>query len=75
MSDFAYTDARIAIFCDGFAFHGNPNTLDLDARKRNFLQSKEGGGWVVLTYWGKTVLRDPDACAREIEKVYRKRMR
>ena len=41
--DFAYPGARIAVFCDGFAFHGNPDTLELDAKKRNWLQSREGG--------------------------------
>jgi hypothetical protein len=73
--DFAFLDAKIAIFCDGFAFHGNPETLELDARKRNWLQSKEGGGWMVLTYWGRRITRDADACAREIHAAYVSRMR
>lgn len=71
--DFAYPDARIAVFCDGFAFHGNPETLELDAKKRNWLQSKDGGEWIVLTYWGRTILKNADACAREIADVYRRR--
>jgi hypothetical protein len=71
--DFAYPEERIAVFCDGFAFHGNPETLELDARKRNWLQSKEGGQWLVLTYWGKTIMRDPEACAREIAQAFRQR--
>jgi very-short-patch-repair endonuclease len=70
--DFAYPDARLAVFCDGFAFHGNRDTLELDARKRNWLQ---GNGWVVLTYWGRTIQRFPEACAREIAEVYRQRVR
>ncbi len=61
--DFAYPEEQIAIFCDGFAFHGTSETLEMDARKRNFLQSR---GWVVLTYWGATILRDAAACAREV---------
>jgi len=65
--DFAYPDAKIAIFCDGFQYHGDPATLELDARKRNYLQSK---GWIVLTFWGRTINRDPDACAREIHELY-----
>jgi ATP-dependent helicase YprA (DUF1998 family)/rubrerythrin len=72
--DFAYPDLKIAVFCDGFAFHGNPETLELDARKRNWLQSKEGGEWVVLTYWGRTIHRAADACASEIVAVYRQRL-
>lgn len=68
--DFAYPDARIAVFCDGFAFHGNQDTLELDARKRNWLQRN---GWLVLTYWGRSILKAPHACAREIADVYRQR--
>ena len=71
--DFAYPDARIAVFCDGFAFHGNPDTLELDAKKRNWLQSREGGSWVVLTYWGRTIMRKAEACVREIADLYRQR--
>lgn len=69
--DFAYPDARIAVFCDGFAFHGNRDTLELDARKRNWLQS---AGWVVLTYWGRTIQKAPQLCAKEIADVYRQRV-
>lgn len=65
--DFAYPDARIAIFCDGFAFHGNPDTLEFDAKKRNLMQSD---GWIVLTYWGNSIMRDAVACAKEISMVY-----
>ena len=68
--DFAYPDERIAVFCDGFAFHGDAKTLELDARKRNWLQSREGGQWIVLTYWGRTITRDPHACAREIAAIH-----
>jgi hypothetical protein len=44
--DFAYPDQRIAIFCDGFAFHGSGASLAEDARKRTRLQTL---GWLVLT--------------------------
>jgi hypothetical protein len=68
--DFAYPDQRIAIFCDGFAYHGNPETLELDAQKRNWLQRN---GWLVLTYWGRSILKKPNACAQEVADVYRQR--
>lgn len=61
--DFAYPDRRVAIFCDGFAFHGNVDTLSEDARKRNRLQAL---GWLVLTFWGRQILRDPARCVQEI---------
>ena len=70
--DFAWEDRKVAVYCDGFAVHGNVDVLDLDAKKRNLLQAR---GWVVLAYWGRTVLRDPDACARQIADVYLQRAR
>ncbi len=40
--DFAWPDLKVAVFCDGYAYHGNPETLELDAKKRNFLQLRGG---------------------------------
>lgn len=70
--DFAWPDVKVAVYCDGFAFHGDRDTLELDARKRNFLQSS---GWTVLTYWGRTILRDACSCAEQVAQVYRQRSR
>ena len=69
--DFTWPDAGLAVYCDGFAVHGNVQTLALDAAKRNWLQSH---GWVVLTYWGRTIMNAPDLCAREIADVYSQRL-
>ena len=68
--DFAYPHQRIAIYCDGFAFHGNAETLAEDARKRNQLQAM---GWVVLTFWGRQILRDPNRCVASIADAIRLR--
>ncbi|MBI5899705.1 MAG: DEAD/DEAH box helicase [Rhodocyclales bacterium] len=65
--DFAYPDKKIAIYCDGFAYHGNRDSLEGDAVKRNLLQSS---GWAVLTFWGRQILRDPQACERQIWQCY-----
>lgn len=68
--DFAWTDVKVAVYCDGYGVHGNPDTLNLDARKRNWLITH---GWGVLTYWGRTILRDADGCARQIAELHRQR--
>jgi hypothetical protein len=68
--DFAYPDRMIAIYCDGFAFHGNIETLVEDARKRNRLQTM---GWLVLTFWGRQVLRDPVRCVDELRVALKQR--
>jgi len=65
--DFAYPDRRIAIYCDGFAYHGNREALESDAQKRNLLQTM---GWAVLTFWGRQILRNPAACEEQIWQCY-----
>jgi hypothetical protein len=70
--DFAYPDQKIAVFCDGYAYHGNADTLELDAKKRNEMQAN---GWVVLTFWGRTINKDPLACVHEINSIYQARAR
>jgi G:T-mismatch repair DNA endonuclease (very short patch repair protein) len=68
--DFAYSDLRIASFCDGFKDHGNVETLSEDARKRNRLQAM---GWLVLTFWGRQILRDPARCVDEVRVAWKHR--
>ncbi|HWP56933.1 MAG TPA: DEAD/DEAH box helicase [Candidatus Acidoferrales bacterium] len=68
VADFAYPDQRIAIYCDGFAYHGNRETLESDARKRNILQAM---GWAVLTFWGRQILRHAAACEEQVWQCYR----
>lgn len=68
--DFTWPAQKVAVFCDGYAFHGDPATLELDAKKRNSLQAR---GWSVLVFWGQTILRDPAKCAAEVEQVVRDR--
>ena len=70
VADFAYEKEKIAIYCDGFAYHGDKETLAKDAQKRNFVQSQ---GWSVLTFWGKTILTHPERCEEQIWQVYRTR--
>ncbi|MDI3281266.1 MAG: DUF1998 domain-containing protein, partial [Bacillota bacterium] len=68
--DFCWPDIKLAVYCDGFSVHAHPDVLELDAQKRNFLQTH---GWAVLTYWGRTILKNPDACAQQVAELYRQR--
>ncbi len=68
--DFSWPDVQLAVYCDGYAHHGGVETLALDARKRNWLQ---GEGWAVLVYWGRTIMKNPQACAAQMSDVHRKR--
>ena len=68
--DFAWPKLKVAVYCDGYAYHGGPETLELDARKRNRLQLM---GWLVLTFWGRTIRKDAEGCAREIQRALQAR--
>ncbi|MBI5385591.1 MAG: DEAD/DEAH box helicase [Verrucomicrobia bacterium] len=67
VADFAFENEKIAIYCDGFAYHSSPERLASDAQKRNHLQSQ---GWLVLTFWGKTILRTPERCEEQIWRAF-----
>jgi len=64
--DFAWPAHKVAVFCDGYAYHGNPNTLELDAKKRNRLQLL---GWLVLAFWGRTINKHPERCAEQVQQA------
>ncbi len=68
--DFAYATEKVAIFCDGFAYHGSKDVLASDSQKRNELQAD---GWAVLTFWGKTILKYPDRCEEQIWRTWKAR--
>ncbi|HPF99350.1 MAG TPA: helicase-related protein [Kiritimatiellia bacterium] len=72
IADFAYEDEKIAIYCDGFAYHGSKEALATDAEKRNTLQAQ---GWAVLTFWGKTILKYPERCEEQIWRAFEARRR
>lgn len=67
----AWLKIRLWGYCDGFALQGDRDTLELDARKRYYMVSH---GSVALSYWGRTILEDPGACARQISQAYRQRV-
>ncbi|HWR96936.1 MAG TPA: helicase-related protein [Candidatus Methanoperedens sp.] len=67
VADFAYEQEKIAIYCDGFAFHSSKEKLASDADKRNKLQAK---GWSVLTFWGHTILKYPERCEEQIWNLF-----
>lgn len=68
--DFVWPGVRLAVYCDGYQYHGERETLELDAAKRNFLQRE---GWTVLQYWGRMILTNPAQCAQEVVQTLRSR--
>ena len=64
--DFAFRESRIAIYCDGVAWHGNKKTLYQDAQKRNTLTKN---GWMVLVFWGAEIYKNPWRCVNTVKEA------
>lgn len=62
--DVTFARQRVAIECDGLAFHRDRRALDLDQRKHNAYQL---AGWVVLRIGWDRLERDWDGFRSELE--------
>ncbi len=63
LADFAWPDRRVAVFCDGWEHHSTPDQRAADTEKRTQARAR---GWAVLAFWGGQIVRDADACARQV---------
>ena len=70
--DFAFPDAKIAIYCDGYEFHSERNPFQKDRQQSRELQLQ---GWCVLRFAGREILNEPDAVVRTIEQAIRRKAR
>ncbi len=66
--DLAWPEHRVAVECEGFAFHRTPGQLDWDQFRRNRLQL---AGWTVLTYAWARVRDDADQVIAEVRNALR----
>lgn len=67
-ADFAFPDARLAVYCDGARWHLQQGQWKRDWRIRNRLQEL---GWTFNVFPGSDIYDDPDRCARQVLKTYR----
>ena len=67
--DFAFPDIQIAIYCDGFASHG-----DREKFKKDRLQSRELQlrGWIVLRFAGSEINRDGEMVVDTVQQAITK---
>lgn len=63
--DIAFKKEKIAIECDGKAYHSTKQQLANDRRKDRYLRNE---GWRVLRFSGSQIYNDPDLCCRQIEE-------
>ncbi|ARK30760.1 endonuclease domain-containing protein [Halalkalibacter krulwichiae] len=62
--DLALIGSKLAIECDGKAYHSSPAQKAHDRRKNAFLRKH---GWKVLRFSGKRIYRDLNGVLRKIE--------
>lgn len=66
--DLAFPKRKIAIECDGHAYHSTPEQKARDKRRDRYLVRN---GWMVLRFTGKEIHRNPKVCCEKIEKKMR----
>ena len=72
LPDFAFPDAKIAIYCDGYEFHSERDAFQKDRQQSRELQLQ---GWCVLRFAGREILNETDAVVRTIEQAIRRKAR
>ena len=72
LPDFAFPYLRIAIYCDGYAYHWERNPFQKDRQQSRALQLQ---GWLVLRFAGSEILNDTDAVVLTVEKAIRRKTR
>lgn len=58
---------KIAIECDGKAYHSTPEQIARDRKKDKFLRKN---GWDVLRFTGSEIYNNPEGCVKEIQNLY-----
>ena len=64
--DFAWPAQRVALECDGWAFHGNREAFTTDRRRRSILAA---AGWRVLVVTYQDVVSRPNWVVAQIERA------
>ena len=70
LPDFAFPDAKIAIYCDGYEHHWKRGPFQKDRQQSRELQLQ---GWCVLRFGGWEILNETDAVVRTIEQAIRRK--
>lgn len=61
-----YKGKKIAVECDGKAFHTRPEQREHDERRDRYLQTQR---WMVLRFTGSDIYRDSEGCAQKIKSI------
>ena len=70
LPDFAFPDARIAIYCDGYEYHSDLGSFQKDRQQSRELQLK---GWTVLRFGGAEILNDTESVVSTIQQAIKRK--
>lgn len=65
--DLAFPDLKVGIECDGKKWHTDPDQINRDIRRSEYLQSQ---GWGVVRFPGWMIKKYPRACASMVGLKY-----
>ena len=68
--DFAFPDAKIAIYCDSYKHHWERDSFQKDRQQSRELQVQ---GWFVLRFTGAEILNDTDAVIFTIQQAIKQK--
>lgn len=71
LPDFAFPDAKIAIYCDGYEYHSDSDSFQKDRQQSRELQLK---GWIVLRFGGAEILNDTEAVVFTIQRAIKQKL-
>lgn len=71
-ADFAFPEAKYAVYCDGAQWHLQRNRWQRDLRQRNKLTEL---GWIFSVFSGSEIYRDAKACAKQVWDTYKTRIK
>lgn len=68
LPDFAFPDAKIAIYCDGYDHHSDSDPFQKDRQQSRDLQLQD---WCVLRSAGAEILNNTEAAVETVQKTIR----
>lgn len=64
--DFAFPDKKLAVECDGHAYHSTRDQRGRDADRDRELIAQ---GWTVIRFTGSQIHENPERCADEVKRI------
>ena len=71
LPDFAFPEAKIAIYCDGYEHHSDSDSFQKDRQQSRELQLQ---GWTILRFAGSEILNNTDTVVFTIQRAIKQKL-